>query len=68
MDETSVYIDKPSNYTYAKKVKKKLFHKAFKLFDLFLPLFRVLDEYQLIQVVTSVLVVLIVQNVMKGIP
>ena len=25
MDETSVYIDKPSNYTYAKKVKKNYF-------------------------------------------
>ena len=27
MDETSVYIDKPSNYTYAKKVKKNFFIK-----------------------------------------
>ena len=27
MDETSVYIDKPSNYNYAKKVKKNFFIK-----------------------------------------
>ena len=31
MDETSVYVDKPSNYTYAKKVNINQVYSGFKL-------------------------------------